>query len=302
MPPPLHNYPQVVPHATTMMNRLTLMSHRFWHRGWFYPLISLVVALGLGVGSSLPASAFDWGDLIGPGIQVIQLSNMSDRQEMELGKQIDEQVKGEFQMYRDSEITAYVEDMGKRLVAQSSRPKLPFTFQVVNDDAINAFATAGGFVYVNTGLLKAADTEAEVAGVIGHEIGHITNKHVLKQIRQSVIAGGLADAAGLDRNTVVNLGFEFGFRRPRSRQHEFEADSTGLDMVVRSGYAPSGMISFFQKLLGQGSVPTLLSTHPATEDRITRLQQEINQKYPSSANSVQGMDRAAYRQKIRKLL
>ncbi|GAB4302533.1 MAG: M48 family metallopeptidase [Oscillatoriaceae cyanobacterium] len=227
---------------------------------------------------------------------------MSDRQEVELGKQIDEQVKGEYQIYQDREITAYVENIGKRLVPQSNRPKLPFTFQVVNDDSINAFATAGGFVYVNTGLLKAADTEAEVAGVIGHEIGHITNKHVLKQIRQSVIAGGLADAAGLDRNTVVNLGFEFGIRRPRSRQQEFEADSTGLDMVVRSGYAPSGMISFFQKLLGQGSVPTLLSTHPATQDRITRLQQEINQKYPDRANSGDGLDSAAYRQKIRKLL
>lgn len=271
-------------------------------RRWVYPLMSLFVTLGLIGGNANISAAFNWRDLILPGIQVIQLTSLSDKQEVALGGQINDQILKQVQLYDDPEINNYVKQIGARLVPNCDRPNLPFTFQVVNDDSINAFATAGGYVYVNTGLLKAAETEAEVAGVMAHEIAHITNKHALKQMRQRIIAGGLADAAGVDNNVLVAVGVEVGLNLPKSRRDEYEADQNGLENLIRSGYAPSGMIAFFQKLLnaGGGSMPTILRTHPHTEDRIANLEQMLQQAR-IDPNAGDGLNQNQYKASIRNL-
>ncbi|MBG1244763.1 M48 family metallopeptidase [Nostoc sp. NZL] len=275
-------------------------SYRVWRRRWFYPLISVVVALSLCLSTPLPGRTLDFLPLILQGVQVLQLSNISDRQESDIGKQINQQILGsQVKLYRNSEVNRYVEQIGRRLVASSDRPNLPFTFQVVDDDAINAFATLGGYVYVHTGLLKAADNEAELASVIAHEIGHIGGKHLVKQMRQKAIASGLATATGLDRNTAVGIGVELALNRPRSRSDEFDADQRGLRTLTRAGYAQSGMVTFMQKLLKKGgSVPTFLSTHPGTSDRIEGLRRAINSQ-PSNGNY--GLDNASYKVNIRPL-
>lgn len=276
-------------------------SYRVWRRRWFYPLISVVVALSLCLSTPLPGRTLDFLPLILQGVQVLQLSNISDRQETDIGKQINQEIlRTQVKLYRNSEVNRYVEQIGRRLVASSDRPNLPFTFQVVHDDAINAFATLGGYVYVHTGLLKAADNEAELASVIAHEIGHIGGKHLVKQMRQKAIASGLATATGLDRNTAVGIGVELALNRPRSRQDEFDADQRGLRTLTRAGYAPSGMVTFMQKLLKKGgSVPTFLSTHPGTSDRIDGLRRAINSQ-PTKENY--GLDKASYKANIRPLL
>ncbi|MBC6417517.1 MAG: M48 family metalloprotease [Prochloron sp. SP5CPC1] len=267
-----------------------------------YLLLTLTVALGTVAGTSHPSLAFDWRDLIRPGIQVIELSRLSDKQEIELGSEINQQIVSQVKLSTNRSINKYVGDIGDRLVPHSTRPNLKFQFQVVEDDAINAFATMGGFVYVNTGLLKAADNEAQVAGVMAHEIGHITGKHAIKQIRQQIIAQGLADAAGVERNQIVQLGVQVGLNLPRSRSHEYNADAQGLDNLVSAGYAPLGMVQFFQKLVSdKGRVPTILSTHPATENRIGNLQNMINKKYPGQEKVGYGLDSAAYRRRIASL-
>ncbi|MBD2562793.1 MULTISPECIES: M48 family metallopeptidase [Nostoc] len=275
-------------------------SYRVWRRRWFYPLISVVVALSLCLSTPLPGRTLDFLPLILQGVQVLQLSNISDRQESDIGKQINQQILGsQVKLYRNSEVNRYVEQIGRRLAANSDRPNLPFTFQVVEDDAINAFATLGGYVYVHTGLLKAADNEAELASVIAHEIGHIGGKHLVKQMRQKAIASGLATATGLDRNTAVGIGVELALNRPRSRSDEFDADQRGLRTLTRAGYAQSGMVTFMQKLLKKGgSVPTFLSTHPGTSDRIEGLRRAINSQ-PSNGNY--GLDNASYKANIRPL-
>ncbi|MBW4678158.1 MAG: M48 family metalloprotease [Desmonostoc geniculatum HA4340-LM1] len=276
------------------------VNYRMWRRRWFYPLISLVVALSLCLSTALPGRTLEFLPLILQGVQVLQLSNISDRQETDIGKQINQQILGsQARLYRNSNVNAYVEQIGRRLAANSDRPNLPFTFQVVEDDAINAFATLGGYVYVHTGLLKAADNEAELASVIAHEIGHIGGKHLVKQMRQKAIASGLASATGLDRNTAVNIGVELALNRPRSRQDEYDADKRGLRTLTRAGYAQSAMVSFMQKLLKKGgSVPTFLSTHPGTSDRIAGLKRAIESQ-PS--NGSYGLDTASYRANIRPL-
>ncbi|WP_179049791.1 M48 family metallopeptidase [Nostoc sp. TCL26-01] len=285
-----------------MMSRKGLVAnYRVWRRRWFYPLISVVVAVSLCLGTPLTGKALDLRPLLLQGVQILQLSNISDRQEVDLGKQMNQQLRsGEVRISRNAELNRYVEQIGERLAANSDRPNLPFTFQVVEDDAVNAFATLGGYVYINTGLLKTADNEAELASVMAHEIGHIGGKHLVKQMRQKALASGVASATGLDRNTAVGIGVELALNRPRSRQDEFDADKRGLRTLTRAGYAQSGMVSFMQKLLkGGGSVPTFLSTHPATSDRIDALRRSIASQ-PS--NGRYGLDNAAYRARIRELL
>lgn len=272
-------------------------SYRSWRRRWFYPLVSVVVAVSLCLGTPTPGKALDFLPLLLRGVQVLQLSNISERQEVDLGRQMNQELQsGEIRLSRNPELNRYVEQIGRRLAANSDRPNLPYTFQVVEHDAVNAFATLGGFVYVHTGLLKAADNEAELASVIAHEIGHIGGKHLVKQMRQRAVASGLATAAGLNRNQAVGLGLELALNRPRSRQDEFDADKRGLNTLTRAGYAQSGMVTFMQKLLRSGSSPSFLSTHPATNDRINALQRMINAQ-PGGGRD--GLDSNSYKANIR---
>ncbi|MEB3882953.1 M48 family metallopeptidase [Lyngbya sp. CCY1209] len=262
-------------------------------RRWFYPLLSVSVALAIGLSSLPPAQAFSWQDLIFRGIQVIQLSTLSDRQEVELGEQIDgELVGGEIRLLRNREATAYIDRIGQQLARAGDRPDIPYTFQVVDDPEINAFATMGGFVYVNKGLMLAADNEAELASVIAHEIGHIVGRHSVEQMRRMAIAQGVASVAGIDSNMAVQIGVELALRRPHSRSAEYEADRLGVEALVRAGYDGRAAVDFLAKLLGGGSPPTFLSTHPATGDRIEALEREID---GTATASGAGMDTATYR-------
>jgi predicted Zn-dependent protease len=283
-----------------MLNPFSYLSRRY-RRRLLYPLVSIVLALSLIVGTPQVSQALPWLNLIFQGIQVIQLSNISDRQEVQIAGQINQQlVSDQVQLYRNPQITRYVDEIGQRLAQGSKRPDIPYTFQVVKDKNINAFATMGGFVYLNTGLIAAADNEAQLASVIGHEIGHIVKRHSIQQMRQTAIARGLATAAGLDRNTLVNIGVELALQRPNSRKDEFEADQEGLYNLEQAGYAPSAMVAFMGKLLkARGSVPTFLSTHPAASDRIAALEQAID---PAQANVGEGLNDKAYKNKIRALL
>lgn len=286
-------------HKPVMSQLLSFVSYPI-RRRWFYGLISVIVSLSCVIATPRPSQAIPWLDLIFRGIQVIQLSSISDNQEVTLGGQINQQLLSqEFNLYTNRDVTEYVDEIGQRLVPYSDRPDIPYTFQVVNDDQVNAFATMGGYVYVTTGLIKTADNEAQLASVMAHEIGHIAARHAVEQMRQRAIAQGVATAAGLDRNTAVNIGVELAINRPNSRQDELEADTQGLETLRAAGYAPSAMVAFMEKLLGQGSVPTFLSTHPATGDRITALEAAID---PATANTGTGLDNTAYRNQISALL
>jgi len=272
-----------------------------YRRRLLYPLLSLVVMLGIVLGSPVISQAFSPFELLLRGIQVIQLSSMSSQQEFQIGRQINQQlVSREVRLYRNPAINRYVEQIGRRLAANSDRPNIKYTFQVVDDKSINAFATMGGYVYVNTGLLRLADNEAELASVMAHEIGHIAGRHSIKQMRQMAIASGVASATGVDRNLAVRLGVDLALRRPNSREDEFEADQMGLRTLKRAGYAPSAMVTFMEKLLKGGrSLPTFLSTHPATQARIDKLKSQID---PKTANTGAGLNSAAYQASIRPLL
>jgi predicted Zn-dependent protease len=270
--------------------------YRQLHRRWMYGLMATWVSFSLILTTPQPGHAVSILELLLRGVQIIQLSTLSDRQEVALGKQINDQlVSNDVKLYTDRAVNSYVNEIGQTLVPYSERSNLPYTFQVVDNDQINAFATMGGYVYVTTGLMKAADNEAQLASVIGHEIGHIASRHALEQMREMALAQGVISAAGIDRNAAVNIGVELALRRPNSRQDEFEADQRGLTMLQQSGYAPRAMVDFMQKLLNQRSVPTFLSTHPAVSARIDALNRAID---PATASTGAGLDSSAYRSRI----
>ena len=276
----------------------------FWgsRRRWLYALLSAITALFLCLGSPKPSYGIPWIELLLRGVQVLQLSSLSDNQEIKLGKAINQQLVQEDQirLSNNAQLNRYLNQIGRRLAQNSDRPDIPYKFQVVEDKSINAFATMGGYVYINTGLMAAADNEAELASVLAHEIGHIAARHALKQMRQQALAQGVLSTAGLDQSTAVQLGVQLALNLPNSRQDELEADRLGLATLQRAGYAPAAMVSFMEKLLKQGgSVPTFLSTHPAPSDRIVALQQAID---PQRAYLGDGLDNLAYKRKIQSLL
>jgi predicted Zn-dependent protease len=280
---------------------LRLRWRAFGRVGYF--LLALFTAVMVSVGSIPASQALSIGDLLRGGVQVLQgwqLTRMSDAQETELGQQINESIlTREFQRYDNPTLNAYIDQIGQRLGAQSNRSGLRYTFQVVNSNEVNAFATMGGFVYVTTGLLKTAENEAELAGVLGHEIGHIEGKHLIKQIWQSAWQQGLLTATGLDRNTAAQLGVELALNRPNSREHEHDADDRGLRIMGNAGYAQVGMASFMRKLMALGgSSPAFLSTHPSTSSRVRDIEGRIS---PEKRNG-DGLDTTAYRTQIQALL
>ena len=274
---------------------------RYGHlsRRWLYPLISWGLAITVILAQPIASQALPWGDLILRGIQVIQIANMSDRQEIQLGQAINsELVKRQIRLYRDPDITQYVAAIGQRVAAQSQRPQLPYVFQVIDSQQVNAFATLGGYVYVNTGLLKLADNEAELASVLSHEVGHIAARHVVKKMKEQTLASGVASLAGVSRNVLVGIGVQLAMNLPHSRAAEYEADQLGLISLQRSGYAPSAMPTFMAKLLKSRSVPEFLSSHPATEERVKRLEQAID---PATADFGDGLNPVPYRNRMRSL-
>ncbi|MGB3509484.1 MAG: M48 family metallopeptidase [Microcoleaceae cyanobacterium] len=283
-----------------MLKKLSLMTKYSYSRV-SSPFISVMVATGLFVGAATPSQAIPWRELIFQGIQMMQISNLSDSQEVELGKQINRQLlkQGKIKLFSDRATNEYIDRIGQRLAAASPRSDIPYTFQVVEDDAVNAFATMGGFVYINTGLMKVAENEAELASVISHEIAHIVEGHAVKQLRQSLLAQGLATAVGVDDNVAVQMGVELALRRPNSREAEFEADEIGIQTLGRAGYAQYGAITFMEKLLKKGSPPSFLSTHPATSARISQMKGMID---PELAYNGDGLDDNYYQVTISRLV
>lgn len=276
------------------------MSQRHFKR--FYPLVALLLAVTIILSGPEASQGRSWFDLLRQGVQVIQLSNLSDNGEVLLGQQIDQQLieGGTVKLYENEAIASYITQVGSRLAKKSDRPNIPYTFQVVDDESINAFATMGGFVYVHTGLLEKASNEAELAGVMAHEIGHIVGRHAIENMRKAAVTQGLLTATGLDTQKIIQLGVQLVYNLPNSRKAELQADRLGLENSKRAGYAPIGMLTFMKKLMESSSeAPEFLSNHPATGDRLAALQAAVN---PATVNKGDGLDEKAYRTKIRALL
>ena len=225
------------------------------------------------------------GCAVNPATGEKQIALMSEGQEIQLGRSTAGQVSRSMSRYPDEELNAYVAALGAQLAAVSERPALPWTFSVVDDDAINAFALPGGFIYVTRGIMAYFNSEAELAAVLGHEIGHVTARHSVERYsRQQLAQLGLGIGGALFepiRGMQGALGSGLGLLFLKyGRDDERQADALGLRYMMREGYAPDAALATFEMLRRQGesassAAPGWLSTHPTPQDRIVRLRQQI---------------------------
>lgn len=205
--------------------------------------------------------------------------------QISMGKQYAQQVEASAKVITDPVISEYVNRLGQNIV-RNSDSQVPFTIKVVDSDEINAFALPGGFFYVNSGLILAADEEAELAGVMAHEIAHVAACHIARQQTRGnfaqiasvplIFIGGWA---GYGAYQAANVGVPAAFLKFQ-RGFEAEADYYGLQYMYKSGYDPNAYIAFFEKIQAQekrkpGTLAKVFSDHPQTPDRIEKSQQEI---------------------------
>ncbi|MGC2194334.1 MAG: M48 family metallopeptidase [Terriglobales bacterium] len=211
--------------------------------------------------------------------------------EIRMGKQYAQEVEATSKLIRDPVITEYVNRIGQNLV-RNSDAQVPFTIKVVDSDEVNAFALPGGFFYVNSGLILAADEESELAGVMAHEIAHVAARHATRQMTRAqwanigtipliFVGGGIGYAV----RSAAGLGLPLTFLS-FSRSFESEADYLGLQYMYKAGYDPNAFVAFFEKLQARekkkpGTLAKAFATHPQTPDRISKSQEEIARILPA---------------------
>lgn len=226
-----------------------------------------------------------------------ELALMSEAQEIELGRQSDAEIRKTMGLYDDPELQRYVQQIGLKLAASSERPHLPWSFAVVDSPAINAFAVPGGFIYLTRGILPFLDDEAELAGVLGHEIGHVTARHTVAQYSRQTAAGvglgvlGIFIPAVGQAAPIAEVGLGALFLK-YGRDDEREADRLGVAYNARNGWDPAGVGGMLTTLarLEEASgerrgVPNWLSTHPAPADRVQEIQVMVAEAKKTSSAS-----------------
>ncbi|HEV2385883.1 MAG TPA: M48 family metallopeptidase [Candidatus Acidoferrales bacterium] len=219
---------------------------------------------------------------VGKGLDFYSLQH-----EIALGKQLAQEVERSSRFVDDPVITGYVNKVGQNLV-RNSDARVPFTIKVIDSDSVNAFALPGGFFYVNSGLILRADDEAELAGVMAHEIAHVAARHGTRNASKAELAQmamiplvmlGPGGWAGYGLYEGLNVALPVAFLR-FSRADEAEADYLGLQYMYKAGYDPNAFVSFFEKVEAEerrepGTIPKVFNTHPPTPERIVASQKEI---------------------------
>lgn len=239
----------------------------------------MLSSLGVSAGPTSDIRLPDMGDSAG--------SLVSPQEEYRIGQAFFWRLQQQVDLVQDAEINSYIRSLGHRLAANSDAPGLRYSFFVVPDDSINAFAAPGGFIGIHSGLMITAETEDEVASVVAHEIAHITQRHILRRFEQqkrmslpmtiAMVAGALLGAYDPSMGQAAMMAVQAGgiqMQLDFSRSNESEADNLGMQMLVKSGFDPQAMPSFFERLqqasryYGGADVPEFLRTHPVTTSRI----------------------------------
>ncbi|MEZ5934891.1 MAG: M48 family metalloprotease [Alphaproteobacteria bacterium] len=259
-------------------------------------------------------------EVVNPATGKTELTAMSPEQEKAVGKEQHPQILQQFGgEYDDPKLRAYVDQIGQGLKTVSELPDLDFTFTLLNSDVVNAFALPGGYVYISRGLLALAENEAEVAGVMAHEIGHVTARHSAQRYSRGVLAQGgvtlgavLAGVLGGGNlaKTVQQAGATGAqaYLAGYSRDQEFQADDLGVRYLTRAGYDPTAMATFLEKLgrqsdlarklAGKEDAPdpstSMFATHPRTPDRVLRAAENAAQTGAAAGR----VDRDQYLQRI----
>ena len=238
-----------------------------------------------------------------------EFSLMSEQQEIGIGQEMDSQIGREMGVYDNRDLQGYVDGVGQRLAQVSERPHLPWKFTVVDSPAINAFALPGGYIYLTRGIMPFLGDEAEMAGVLGHEIGHVTARHSAQQYSRAtgaqlgLVLGGIFVPAVRQFGGLAETGLGLLFLK-YGRDDELQADALGVRYTARSGWDPggvAGMLGTLDRIADESTdrrgVPNWLSTHPAPEDRVRQVQSVIAQARAETTVS-RAADREDYLRRI----
>ncbi|MBK9166659.1 MAG: M48 family metalloprotease [Bryobacterales bacterium] len=252
------------------------------------PRHRLIAALWLLV-FVLPAVAQKPGKPIRPGFNLF-----SKQQDVQLGQEAAAEIRKQIQVVENRELQDYIQRIGKRLAAQPEADEFPYTFEMVNDRAINAFALPGGPTFMNTGLLIHADNEAQVAGVVAHEIAHVALRHGTNQVSKAnflqlpAIIAGIATGSQLWAG-LAQLGSQTLLLK-YSRTAETQADILGARMMAKAGYNPIEAARFFEKLESEGGsrAPQFLSSHPNPGNRVKSIEAEVRVMPSMPYNTAEG--------------
>lgn len=243
-----------------------------------------------------------WSLLCSGTVQAALFGDFTIQDEVELGQKINQVVRSQFDVLKDPAVTSYVRGVSQRI--ENELPSQPFRISVtvVRDSSMNAFAAPAGYMFVHTGLLLHLQSEAQLAGVLAHELAHVTQRHIARNIERSqlinlgTLAGMLAgvflggDSEGGEALAMGSMAGGRAAALKYSREDEREADHIGLQYLRQAGYSGKGMVEAFEiiqkrKWLSGHSIPTYLSTHPGVGERITSLEQRVQAPKPDQAEA-----------------
>lgn len=263
-----------------------------------FPALRLLAAI---LCFTLPARAVDLPDL-----GEVSRATLSESSEDRIGREIMRQIRDSGDYYDDPVLLEYLTGLGERLASASPEPGRRFEFFAVRDPTLNAFALPGGYIGVHTGLISATRNESELAGVLAHELGHVTQKHIARMVDNqknanlvSILALAVAILAARSNSDVsqaalaTSQAYSIQNQLNFTRENEREADRVGLQTLAAAGYSPQGMVSFFERLQAQGRIyennaPGYLRTHPLTYERIADMQNRLGQmRYQQREDSLE---------------
>ena len=225
------------------------------------------------------------------GAVAVGCGSLSVREEKALGEQAQRAVRQTTTLVRDPVVLRYVRDLGKELVSAAEQSPFDFEFYVIEDDSLNAFAVPGGSIYLHTGMITRCEDVSELAGVMAHEIGHVTGRHIADNYRRRQNVGTAAQLIGLVIGYLTGSGLaqdaggyaaqmaSLAYLNSFTRDAERDADARAVTTLVRAGYDPEGVIRVFRTLQAEygGGGPGFLSDHPTNDERISNAQKAISQ-------------------------
>ena len=223
-----------------------------------------------------------------------ELMFFSEQQEIAMGQETDQAIRQQYGIYEDKALNDYVNRVGQSMVSHSHRPKLKHYFAILDTPMVNAFAAPGGYIYVTRGILALMNSEAELAAVLGHEMGHVAARHSMAKMSGQMLAQiGLVVGSVISKDIrkfagLASIGTQLLFLK-FSRSDEYQADSLGIRYSRQAQYAPGEMLRFFSALENMSAessshnIPTFLSTHPMTSDRIAKVKEQLSSQDASLA-------------------
>ncbi len=242
-------------------------------------------------------------------------NTFSDEEEMAMGRTAAEEIEKTQPILGDAPLTAYLDRIGQRVAKESRRGELEYHFKIVNSPSVNAFSLPGGYVYVNRGLLEFVESESELAGVLGHEVGHVVAYHSMNDVARRWLVDRImyeGQKAGLlDDQQIHDVLKQYGgpvllfVDRKFSREEEDEADLLGLYDTARAGWDPAGLVLFLRRLIRVGAdqdlVQLLMRRHPLPEDRVDTLNAELKQNLSSEGLTKSSAAFRAMKERLRAL-